>query len=266
METTTTLKGSYTPKDYLDNPVHISTQNLTLDISNGQIDASLKYYTDTPRAEMWEIEMVISRKINNLFRFVRITKRKPFSFNIYTVQMRLADGTIYRIIKSEPTNAILTTTPAAPITPEEATKRAQAEQERVTQAIKYTKNDVTLEFMINSYIAAADDPENELIHLYDVMDALREKFEVQSRNPITSRHDTNNTVINKLQITGKRDQTWNRLENLAFEKQQGRHKGRHHTNPQNATSEELDEARVITRFLISKYIDYLEREQQHSTN
>jgi hypothetical protein len=41
---------------------------------------------------------------------------------------------------------------------------------------KYRKNNSTVSSLVKSYQASVNDPDNELVHLYEIRDALSEKF------------------------------------------------------------------------------------------
>jgi hypothetical protein len=81
------------------------------------------------------------------------------------------------------------------------------------------------------------DPANELVHLYEIRDALSEKFGSQSK------------ARRELVIT--REQ-WNGLGALADRAplREGRHRGKHPGRLRDATSEELNEARSIAKSMI----------------
>lgn len=92
----------------------------------------------------------------------------------------------------------------------------------------------TLRGMLDSYSSAVSDPADELVHLYEIRDAL-------------SRHYGGETPTRDALGITKAD--WQRLGSLASAEplEQGRHRGRHTGGLRSATSEELKEARALVR-------------------
>lgn len=108
--------------------------------------------------------------------------------------------------------------------------------------------DPTLSAVLRSYQAAVNDPDNFLIHLYEIRDALKKRFG----------HEKN--AIAHIGISNNR---WRELGILADSQplRQGRHRGSHAGNLRNATKEETDKAYSIAREMIEKYLTYLENDQ-----
>ena len=98
--------------------------------------------------------------------------------------------------------------------------------------------------VLRSYGAAVNDPENELVHLYEVRDALANRFggEGLARAAISIS-----------------EAAWSRLGTLANGEPffQGRHRGKHPGQLRYATERELEEARRIARAMIDGYFRYL---------
>jgi hypothetical protein len=97
---------------------------------------------------------------------------------------------------------------------------------------------------LNSYKAAVDDPANELVHLYEIRDAL------------AGHYGGDAAARAKLGISEKE---WKRLGILANDAplKEGRHRGRHSKKLRHATAAELDEARKIARGWITAFADQL---------
>jgi hypothetical protein len=97
-----------------------------------------------------------------------------------------------------------------------------------------------LKLLISSYSAAVNDSANEVVHLYEIRDALAKYFgsETEARK--------------RLNVTKGQ---WQRLGFLANEAplEQGRHRGRNQAGRREATQQELDEARSIARNLIEAF-------------
>jgi hypothetical protein len=126
-------------------------------------------------------------------------------------------------------------------------------QERVSRkhrlslaAATYAPKDAALARMLRSYRSAISDAQDELVHLYEVLDALSSTFGSQDEA--------------RRQL-GQPKKTWSRLGELcnALPLSQGRHRGRGLQELRSASPEELVEARSLSSELIESYIKYLER-------
>jgi hypothetical protein len=119
--------------------------------------------------------------------------------------------------------------------------RVKEQEHFAILALKCTK-DAVAHSLLESYNAAIKDPENALVHLYEIKDALTHKFggEAKARS-----------VLNIVQAD------WSRLKCLANAAplRQGRHRGKSVGQLRDATPAELDDARTIARKLIRAYLE-----------
>jgi len=110
---------------------------------------------------------------------------------------------------------------------------------------RHEPRDTLVSVLLDSYTAAVHDPANELVHLYEIRDALTKRFG-GSRAAQAA--------------LGVRHLRWLRLGHIANNEpiKQGRHRG---TNPgtlRDASEQELQESRDIASELIERYLTYLE--------
>jgi len=93
----------------------------------------------------------------------------------------------------------------------------------------------SLRSAVASYSRSISDPSNELVHLYEVRDALKEHYGGED-----------NATRRALNIS---ETEWKRLGILANAEplEQGRHRGKHAAGRRSATESELQEAREIVR-------------------
>lgn len=98
--------------------------------------------------------------------------------------------------------------------------------------------------MLRSYSKAVSDPPSELVHLYEILDALRARFGSETLARST------------LKITKAQ---WSELSGLcnAAPLLQGRHRGEKIGQIREATTDELSRARRIARSMITAYITHL---------
>jgi hypothetical protein len=101
--------------------------------------------------------------------------------------------------------------------------------------------------MLASFGAATRDPQNELVHLYEVREALA--TELQGSHAA-------------MRILGIPREAWSRLGELCNDLplRQGRHRGRMGVALRDATHEELEEARSLARSMLRSYVQHLQGE------
>ena len=99
-----------------------------------------------------------------------------------------------------------------------------------------------LRTLLDSYGAAVRDAGNELVHLYEIRDALAKHY--GGEEPARA----------ALGITKKE---WQRLGVLANVEplKEGRHRGKHHSGSRSASASELEEARDIVRRWIASFAE-----------
>ncbi len=109
--------------------------------------------------------------------------------------------------------------------------------------------DTVANAILRSYSAAVNDPKNELVHLYEIRDALSQHFGGES------------AATTALQISSAQ---WSRLGQLSNNEPltQGRHRGKQLGVLRDATNAELTEARDIARAMIESYLAYLHADKK----
>jgi len=126
--------------------------------------------------------------------------------------------------------------------------RIEATKHLAELSAQYYMADQTLHKMLDSFDASIRYPGNELVYLYEIWDALQEKFRKKKH---------------ARKALGVLNSDRSRITKLANKEplNQGRHRGRHAGNLREATTEELSEARRIAREMIEKYLGYLDKQQ-----
>ena len=113
-------------------------------------------------------------------------------------------------------------------------------------AEKYRDSDPTTASLLNSYKAAVNDPNNELVHLYEIRDTLSRKF--GGKNAACQQINISATQFSRLGLLADKEPL-----------RQGRHRGKNPGALRDATEAELTEARNIARQFVAAYLEYLER-------
>lgn len=119
---------------------------------------------------------------------------------------------------------------------------------RKTSALarKYRRSDPTAEAILRSFDAAIRDPNDELVHLYEVRERLAHDFRGEKK------------AIKSLEASEKAWSAFGRLAN-APEIRQGRHRGKPDGPMRDATEAELSSARNFAASLIELYLAYRDR-------
>lgn len=246
------LEWKYLPENYLEESISFTFKNCTLEIGSGialaKVTPSLFHSDNSLRDTLTKkiqnrlaaIQM-LSHKDYELSDATRMDIREDGSKNIYielhSAVMTLSGGTLDLIHTDKHGNVITDT------------KRERLDrQNKIASLIeKYRGSDVVLDQMLKSYDKSVKDPDDELVHLYEIRDALSKKFR------------TDNNAIKQLDI--KKDE-WKQIGKFAnvLPLNQGRHRGEHIGILRNAEQAELDHARTLVVNLIEKYLEYLENQ------
>lgn len=184
-------------------------------------------------------------------RGIQLTNRKPFQLQKPRLIRIGPDGKRHIFVELESAtltvssgNVDVTVTDASGNVIQDS-KRKRFDITRVLADLvqRYAPGDHLLGALLNSWDQSISDPDNELVHLYEIRDSLAKAFsgEQQARA--------------KLNISDKK---WKRLGRLCNDEPllQGRHRGRKFENLRDATDAELTEARNIARELIEAYLHF----------
>ena len=244
------LEWKFSPPDYFEEPIHIKRDDYIMTISNGTVEARI-------RPEIYDKDQSMRDRLysslNDRFLGVQLFSHKPYELSKASMYRLHPDGR--KDITIFPESCVMTMTMGEPdiivtdkdgnIISDSKKARVQKKRELAELVEKYRQKDSFVASLLKSYNEAVNDPDNELVHLYEIRDAIAEKFggEPGARSG--------------LGITGTQ---WSRLGKLANDEplKQGRHRGKNPGILRDATEGELKEARGIARNLVEAYLDYLE--------
>jgi len=244
------LEWKFSPPDYFEEPIHIKRDDYIMTISNGTVEARI-------RPEIYDKDQSMRDRLysslNDRFLGVQLFSHKPYELSKASMYRLHPDGR--KDITIFPESCVMTMTMGEPdiivtdkdgkIIGDSKNARVQKKRELAELVEKYRQKDFFVASLLKSYNEAVNDPDNELVHLYEIRDAIAEKFggEPGARSG--------------LGITGTQ---WSRLGKLANDEplKQGRHRGKNPGILRDATEGELKEARGIARNLVKAYLDYLE--------
>jgi hypothetical protein len=245
MDETLSLEWSYTPADFFEAPVDYSGSSYTVHIESGRVVAT--FTSDQPDSVFPDVHEELEAR----FLGAQVVRNRSFQLSGYNARRTRPDGTaVVGVSASITAGACLDSVDfilrdaAGNITFDSKAERIKATEEFGRLASKH-QNDPVAQALLKSYSAAMNDPSNELTHLYEIRDALKDKFgrkETKARSAL-----------------GISRENWKRLGKLAdyAPLRQGRHRGKHIGQLRDATEAELAEARAIARDMIEAYLRYL---------
>jgi hypothetical protein len=246
------VEWSYKPKDYFERNFTIKHESCEIEISPGIAIARISpIHTENINQIMNDL----THDLESRFLAIQVMTHQPYNLSQPSRYDLNEDGTrtIYVVAKD---NVIISDTPPIDIIVSDADGNiiSDTKQERIDKknwfaeaSAKYRAKDQTLDQMLKSYSSSVIDPDNELVHLYEIRDAVSKKF------------GNDNKANSKLNITNK---DWSDFGLIANKKPllQGRHRGNNVGILRKADSSELETVRKIASKIIESYMIYLEKE------
>lgn len=244
------MEWKYSPETYLEEPILISFEGGDLEIKDGvaiaKIDPDL-YHSDSSLREE------LTRQIESRLHAVQIITHKDFELSkpsrtdiredgkmnhfleVEPCVMTMSVGTVDLIVKDRDGNVV------------SDTKRERLNKQKHFAFLvdKHRSSDATLDQMLKSYQKSVKDPDDELVHLYEIRDSLSERF------------GSKKSAMKELGVTSNE---WDEIGKLAnsLPLKQGRHRGKAVGTLRDAEITELEKARKSVAYLIEKYLEYLE--------
>ncbi len=243
------LEWSFSPPDYFEDSIHIEGDAYEMIIENGRVEARIRPNVFENNATMKDD---LTNSLNDRFLGVQLLTHEPYQLSKGSMYRLHPDGLRDITVFAEPGIITVTGTAEIMITDKDGNVIVDSRRDRIKKkkqlselAEKYRKSDPTVASVLNSYRMAVNEPNNELVHLYEIRDAVSTKFGGE------------NAARTKLAISNA---NWSRLGQLANSDplRQGRHRGKKVDELRDATESELKEARNIARNMIEAYFDYLE--------
>lgn len=252
-ETIVVLEWTFTPADYFEDEIRIHRKEYEMVIGNGKVEAKIAPQVYDGNAAMRD---ELHNALNARFLGVQMFSHKPYHLSKSSMYRMHPDGRRDVTVFVEPVTIQFTVNPVdfiardkdGNVISDSKRDRVEKKKQLAELAEKFRDNDMTVASMLDSYKSAVNDPANELVHLYEIRDALAKKLGGEKA--------TRRTL-------GISKSTWNRLSILANTEplMQGRHRGSHSEHLRDATESELNEARSIARQLIESYFNHLEHEK-----
>jgi hypothetical protein len=242
------LEWRYTPTMFFEELVVVSREGVEIRIEGGRATARVA-------PEVYGVEHKkrdeLHEEIREYFKAEQVMTHQGFTLERPSVTRVYADGRRVTERYLEPVSArfCVTCSIDAVITKADGTvvdtRKERLDGKRAFRdACARVRDDWVLRRMLASYGGAVNDPEDELIHLYEVRDTLTTYFKGSDN-------------VRKTLCVGKK--RWSRLGEIAntMPLRQGRHRGEH-DELRDATASELAEARGLAREFIEAYVRWLD--------
>ncbi len=252
MDPIVVLEWKFSPLDYFEAPIEISQNDYTMIIADGnaevKIDSAI-YEADPLICDALHDElnarflagMLLSHReyhLSSSMICIHPDGRKDYFMKCATGHFEVIGHTIDFQICDKDGNIVVDT------------KQDRIDKiNRLSDLVsRHLADDDVLKSMLNSYKAAVKDPDNELVHLYEIRDALHRKF------------GNGKAALSTLGIFGLTKNDWNDLGKPANDPyvRQGRHCSQRGGALRDATDDELFKARSSARKMIEAYLRYLD--------
>jgi hypothetical protein len=244
------FEWSFTPPDYFEVPIEIVRNDYTLKIAHGKAEARLdsEAYEANP-----SIRQALHEGLNDRFLGVQLLTHRTYELSRSTMTRVHPDGRKDVYIEPEPGRITITGHPVdIQVLDKDGNIIADSKRDRIEKkrtladlVSTYRTCDDTVASLLRSHDAAVRDPNNELVHLYEIRDALSAKFGGDKEARLA---------------LGTSSTDWSRFGLLCNNEplRQGRHRGKTGGALRDATEFELEEARRIARAMTEAYLLHLE--------
>ena len=239
------LEWTYTPENYFESHVEITRDHYVLAIGDGKAEAKID---DTTFDADPEYRQKLHDALDARFLGAQLLSHKAYELSKPRMTRVDAAGRRHIFLHAEPAVFVTTFFPVDfRVTDQHGNVRVDTGQDRnentrrMAELISAHINDPLLFSVTRSYRAAVRDPNNELVHLYEIRDALAAKLGGKAK---------------ACAVLGVEQSAWDTLGRLCNDEplRQGRHRGRKVGTPlRDATESELQEARRIARTMIENY-------------
>ena len=248
MSTEELFDWTYSPPDYFEEPFEVVRDNYIMMISPGRVEARVASNTYAANPA---IRNEMHASLNDRFLGAQLITFRPYELSDSRRTRVHPDGRRDVFIETKAGTAVaaggpvdIRVTNADGVVYDSKAERTAAKRRLAELVQVYRPSSPALTAMLTSFSNAIRDPQNELVHLYEVRDALSVDLGGTS---------------NAIATLGLTSSAWSRLGQLSNHEplRQGRHRGKSGAALRDATHAELQEARDIARSMLSLYVNHL---------
>lgn len=243
------LEWKYSPENYLEEQISVPFEGVSLEVGSGRalaaIDPVAFQNNETMRNDLHRLiesrlhaVQIMTHTDFELSKPLRIDigegGKKNYFLEVDSIVKTVSMGSVDFIVKDKDGN----------IVSDSKKERLEKQKWFACTVDKYRSKDNTLDQMLKSYQMSVKDSDNELVHLYEIRDALSKKFRSKEN------------AIKHLAITSNK---WDEIGELANNRplKQGRHRGKSAGFLRDAELSELEQGRKLAANLIERYLEYL---------
>lgn len=259
------VEWKFSPEKFFEDEFSETIEDVCLDFQPGIIQGTLGFI-DYEQAE--SLLQKLHPHVERLFQLVQMQNHSLYDLRYGMIFQKKQDGTrkIPLGVSIGPVQLSIRSNVSVD-RDDQTIWCAQEEKIKLRKKVAKYSNNLVLQRLLRSYSAAVSDPEDELIHLYEIRDALATRFNGKDR-AMQELTKIQELIKERLEMErlrkeyGKKSDPWKILGDLANQKPilQGRHRGERGINQlRSATEEELNDARKIAKILIESYLNYLDR-------
>ncbi len=250
MEDIVLIEWTFSPEDFFEEEIRIARDDYTMTIGRGKVEARVD---PTLYAQGRELRDALHNHLNERFLGVQFLTHKEYSLSEasmcrfhsdgrkdvtifpHSIVSKTTFGTIDLIVKDKDGN----------IVSDSRRDRIEKKKRFANLSARFASTVQVANSILRSYQAAVRDPDNELVHLYEIRDAVSKAFSGKKH---------------ACQTLGLSTTDWRRLGDLANDRpiKQGRHRGKCVGALRDATEQELEEARMIAQTFVEAYLVYLD--------
>lgn len=181
MNAVVVLEWKFSPPDYFESPIEILRDNYTMIIADGKAEARIDSAVYEANPSMHDI---LHGELNYRFLGVQLCSHKAYNLSSSTMNRIHPDGSRDCFVTGKCIAKVTFHPVDFQVSNKEGaivfdSKRDRIEEKRRLADLvsRYAVHDEFLATLLQIYSAAVNDSNNELVHLYEIRDALKSKFE-----------------------------------------------------------------------------------------
>ncbi len=244
------LEWIFQPPDFFEQKIEVADAQFTLELEAGLAKAVVNATIFDGNSE---VAARIERSVKARLDAQKLVRHKPYQLG-NSVQKRVdSGGNVHTLIFAEMVEVLyaedrtdgVVRSADGTIIGDTYSRRLAADKAFGDQVTAHD-TDPLLAKLLSSFAKAVDDPNNELVHLYEIREALA----------TTLGGETKARAALNVSKAG-----WSKLGSLCNNEplKQARHRGKDLSGLRDATASELHEARAIARSLLDGYLSILDK-------
>jgi hypothetical protein len=239
------IEWTYTPTGFFEEPLQVQHEHYELTIKEGKAIAKINPACGDPRPTLRD---QLDAELNSRFIGAQLVSGKPFKVSLSSIHNEKPGGGKNIFVEVSELIGVFDIQADIRIVGKDGNVIADNRAERIKRthsladlAAKCARTDEVAKKILQSYKNAIDDPDDLLVHLYEIRDALQMHFGGRKK------------AKEALKLT---EAQWDCLGRLSSAEplKQGRHRGQHLSGLRDATKQELDAAMTAAQTMIENYL------------